>query len=155
MVIEPLQGRHLDMIRVQVRQRWEFALWPEGALERLVKSGDAFAGVRGHAVLALAGVSKVWEGRYQAWSFLSRDCGPSGFVAVHRAVRSYLDQSSYRRIEATVESDFDEGHRWLRMLGMRCETPEAMVGYYPDGRSAYLYSRAGGRYSGGSAHVGD
>ena len=110
-------------------------------------------------MLSVAGVSKVWEGRYQAWAFLSHDAGPSGFVAVHRAVRSFLDQSDIPRIEATVDADFDEGHRWMRMLGMECETPTGMCSYYPNGRRAFLYSRAGGRYTGtrapeGELHVG-
>lgn len=154
MVVEPLSAMHVERLRVQARQRWEFALWPQGALEELLRSGQAFAGVRGEAVLAVAGVARVWEGRYQAWALLSGEVGPSGFLAVHRVVRAFLDQCAYPRIEATVEEGFEEGHRWVRLLGMRCETPDGMPAYYPTGARAFLYARPGGRFEGVS-DVGD
>jgi hypothetical protein len=146
MQVERLTEEHLDRLQVQGRQVDEFMLWPPGALSRLLEHGEGFAGVRDEEVLAVAGVVRIWPGRWQAWAFVGGAVGPAGFLAVHRAVLGYLERSDAPRIEASCEQDFDAAHRWLRMLGMQLETPAGMRAYLPNGAAASLYSRAGGRY---------
>ncbi len=62
-------------------------------------------------------------------------------LRLHRAVSERIDQLPYRRLEATVDGDFEAGHNWLRLLGFRLETPHGMPGFLPDGRTGYMYAR--------------
>jgi hypothetical protein len=44
------------------------------------------------------------------------------------------------RLELTVRFDFDEGHRWAKMLGFKVETP-VMPFYGPEGEPHSMYVR--------------
>lgn len=91
------------------------------------------------APIACAGVIEVGPGRAMAWSYLGAVVGRE-FLLVHRAVNRFLDLAPYRRIEATTDAEFEEGHRWLKLLGFECEAPR-MKAYTIDGRDAALYAR--------------
>ena len=73
--------------------------------------------------LACAGAAKYWEGRALLWSFLSSRVDARNFRQVHAAAHQFLSGLPYRRLEASVEIGFEAGHRWLRLLGFKVETP--------------------------------
>jgi hypothetical protein len=102
---------------------------------------DSWTGRVGDRVVGCAGIIPVWQGRYQVWAVLASDIGASGMVVATRIVRRCLSLYPGARIEATVVSDFEPGHRWMDILGFVRETPEPMRRYLPDGRDAVLYSR--------------
>ena len=79
-----------------------------------------------------------WENRATAFALLSDDSGPH-FPAIHSAVVEFLDNAPYRRIEATVDVGFKQGHRWIKMLGFELEG--YMKAYRPDGADMLLYAR--------------
>jgi RimJ/RimL family protein N-acetyltransferase len=54
-------------------------------------------------------------------------------------VVEFLDNAPYRRIEATVDVGFKQGHRWIKMLGFELEG--YMRAYRPDGADMLLYAR--------------
>jgi len=94
-----------------------------------------------HQPIASAGVLHVWGSRGLAWSFLSCKATGPAFVAVTRAVRSYLARTTYQRIEAAVNAGHEAGERWLRLLGFRPEMDGAVLRkYQPDGQDATLWS---------------
>ena len=86
----------------------------------------------------LRGVEPQWENRAIAFALISGAAGPY-FWAIHSAVRNFLNSTPYRRIEATVDVGFEQGHRWIKMLGFEIEG--YMKAYRPDGADMLLYAR--------------
>lgn len=82
---------------------------------------------------------EVCATRAVAWTFIAADAGPY-FTAVHRAVKAELESLPHRRVETTVDWDFEEGHRWVRMLGFEMEHPRLRA-YREDGGDSALYAR--------------
>lgn len=138
MKVVPYKAEHMKALRLQQAQLCNLNWMPVDQavqLERVV----AFTALDGDEVLACAGVLELWEGRGAVWAFLSENIGHR-MVAVHRAVRRYFDVLDFRRLEAEVAIDFEQGHRWMRLLGFELESPR-MRSYFPDGSDAALYVR--------------
>jgi len=106
---------------------------------KLLLQYPAFAGISNDKVVGAAGMYDLGSGRWGLWALFGSDAGEH-MLAVHRAARRFLDIQDHRRIEATVECDFKNGHRWIRMLGFTCEA-KRMKNYDPDGRDHALYAR--------------
>ena len=109
-----------------------------GDFTELSDKGLAWTAEHEGVVLAVAGVEPQWENRATAFALLSDDSGPH-FPAIHSAVVEFLDNAPYRRIEATVDVGFKQGHRWIKMLGFELEG--YMKAYRPDGADMLLYAR--------------
>ena len=104
----------------------------------LAKQGLAWTAENEGRVLAIAGVEPQWENRAIAFALISGAAGPY-FRAIHSAVADFLDRVPYRRIEATVDIGFEQGHRWIKMLGFEIEG--YMKAYRPDGADMLLYAK--------------
>lgn len=89
-------------------------------------------------IIAIAGLMPEWENRATAWAYISKDAGRH-FVRIHKAVSRFLEQSDYRRIEATIDVGFDAGVKWIEMLGFEYEG--YLRAYRPDGADMLLYAR--------------
>lgn len=109
-----------------------------GDFTELSDKGLAWTAEHDGVVLAVAGVEPQWENRAIAFALLSDDSG-THFPAIHSAVVEFLDNAPYRRIEATVDVGFKQGHRWIKMLGFELEG--YMKAYRPDGADMLLYAR--------------
>lgn len=109
-----------------------------GDFTELSDKGLAWTAEHDGVVLAVAGVEPQWENRATAFALLSDDSG-THFPAIHSAVVEFLDNAPYRRIEATVDVGFKQGHRWIKMLGFELEG--YMKAYRPDGADMLLYAR--------------
>lgn len=137
MNIVPYEAEHLMTLQLQEGQlHCAPAISPEYA--RALENEFAFAAVDGDRVLAVGGVTPLWENRALAWTFIDRDAGPH-FAAIHKATKALLDLCPYRRIEADTPCDFEQGHRWLRMLGFQMEA-ERMRAHRVDGGDSSLYA---------------
>lgn len=109
--------------------------------EELAKLGYCYTGVdEAGTVHAIAGVVPQWEGRAQAFAFIGANAGRH-FLAIDRAVRRFLRDCPYRRVEAHVDVNFPAGMRWLELLGFERETERPMRKFSPDGRDCHLYAR--------------
>lgn len=104
----------------------------------LAEKGLVWTAEHDGAILGIGGVEPQWENRATAFALLSDDSGPH-FPAIHSAVVEFLDNAPYRRIEATVDVGFKQGHRWIKMLGFELEG--YMKAYRPDGADMLLYAR--------------
>lgn len=142
MIVVPMNEAHARAIRPQQAQSGE-----AGDVEArvrdaraLIAGGAAWAAIDDGGVLALAGVTSLWEGRGMAWCLLS-DHAHTRMLALTRGVGRYLDGLKYRRLEMYVDAQFEAGQRWARMLGFKNETPGGMKSFLPNGNGAYLYAR--------------
>jgi hypothetical protein len=140
MHIIPFEPSHLRGLILQESQAWMSPMLKQDYGAYLKNSGPCFTAAHEDRVLVCSGLVNVWENRAIAWALMSADAGRS-FVRIFRAIRSFLDLQDIRRIEATVDANFDQGHRLMRMLGFTLETPEPMRSYLPDGRDCHLYAR--------------
>ena len=138
MNIQPFHPEHLSALLLQPAQAGMRPVLADPSYgESLAQAGPCYAAMADGAVIACAGLIPQWPGRAVAWALVSSAAGPH-FLGVHRAVKRALDVHPFRRIETGVVSDFDEGHRWAKMLGFVREGQ--MRAYTPDGRNCDLYA---------------
>lgn len=138
MNIVPFEPEHLRTLVLQDAQAWMGPMLQADYGESLKRSGPCFTALDGEQVLACAGVMRMWDNRDQAWALMGAESGRH-FVAIYRGIRRFLDMHDTRRVEATVDSGFDAGHRLMRLLGFQREG--CMRAYLPDGRDCDLYAR--------------
>lgn len=97
------------------------------------------AAVSDGKVLAIGGILPRWEGVGMAWAWLSRGWKRHARAITYEVARQ-LAQAPYRRIEAAVLREYDNGHAWMDRLGFEMETPRARK-YGADGRDYSIYVR--------------
>lgn len=130
---------HARQIKLQPAQAHvKNDLLQPGVVESLAAAGQSFTAIEGDQVIAIAGIAIQWEGRAIAWALISEDAGKH-FLAIHRAVKGFLDQADIRRIEAFVDSDFKQGMKWIEMLGF--ENEGLMRKFSIIGNDCYLFAR--------------
>lgn len=141
MHIVPFEPVHLRALVLQEAQAWMQPMLQADYGDSLKRSGPCFTLAEGEDVVVCAGLVNLWDHRAQAWALVSGAAGRH-FVRIFRAMRSFLDLQETRRIEATVDARFDQGHRLMRMLGFQHEG--LMRAYLMDGRDCDLYARVRG-----------
>lgn len=92
-------------------------------------------------VLACMGFVDFWPNRGEVWAMFNPRCR-SQFLLVHRIAKRIVDSHQCRRLEATVDADFPQGHRWIGLLGFKKEA--LMKCYTVDGRDSILYAKIKG-----------
>lgn len=99
----------------------------------------AFTGLIDDRVIFCAGVSEYWPGRGEGWALLTEE-SRHHMLVITRMIKRFLEICPTRRIEASVEVNFKEGHRWAKMLGFELEASRLRA-YLPDGQDCSLYAR--------------
>lgn len=138
MEIVPFQPEHLDTLALQPSQADFLQNFDKTYAPALIAAGPCFTAIKDGIILGCAGLSKQWDNRAIAWALLSANLGRE-FVRIHRAVERYLLIADFKRIEAFVDANFAEGHRWMQMLGF--EREGYMRSFSPSGNDAVLYAR--------------
>lgn len=138
MNLVPYKAEHLLALQIQPGQNY-CAPWVTPAYARALESEWAFSVMDGPEVVAVGGVTELWEDRALAWSFIDHRAGRK-FAELTRMVKQVLDLVPYRRVEAETPCEFGPGHRWLRMLGFELEAPR-MKAFRVDGGDSALYAR--------------
>ncbi len=99
----------------------------------------AFSGFKGDRLIGCSGLFPIWPGRWQAWAVYSLDVGRYEMLKIYRWTRDFLDAHRYRRVETTVLTDFEAGHKFATMLKFKKEG--ILRAYDPAGRDHTMYSR--------------
>lgn len=138
MNLVPYKAEHLLAMKLQPAQAYSLQhVTPEYAKD--LERQWAFAVLDGEEVVAVGGVAELWENRGLCWTFIGARAGRR-FVELHKMVRKVLDLVPYRRLEAETPCEFEQGHRWLQMLGFHLEAPR-MRAFRVDGGDSALYAR--------------
>lgn len=136
--IVKLELKHLeDLVNDDLMVNIRAGLF-EDTLINLSKSKYAFTLLKDGIPVACMGITEYWTGRGEAWAMFIPG-NSEVFTRVFRACKKFLNSVNLRRIEATVRTDFLNGHRFAMMLGFECERYE-MKGYGPTGESYSAYS---------------
>ena len=131
---------HLKALQLQPAQQWMREMVDDPSYAANLQQGRALTVLDGDLPLAVFALFTIWPGRAYLCALISAAAGAS-FLRFHRIALGLLETCGVRRVEATVDGDFQAGHRWLRLLGFSLETPNGMPGYRPDGGTNYLYAR--------------
>lgn len=122
MKVEPFKVEHLRRMDVQEAQRYLLPHVNWEHLRHLEHPQWSHTALEGDHVFACYGTVPLAGSRAVAWAYLSDDAGRK-MVGLVRAMRSFLQATPFRRIEAFVDADFSAGHRMIRLLGFELETP--------------------------------
>ena len=88
--------------------------------------------------IACIGLREMDSDNAFSWALMSSDIGVR-FFDIHKKVKEFLDSCCYRYIWCDVREGFEEGHRWVKLLGFNeCLREED---YYKDGGTAIVYKR--------------
>lgn len=122
-------------------------LTPFRLAKEQIRDGDQIVTwMDGNKVLALGGVTKLWEGSGEAWILLDQSALRYP-IAVRKMAIRYLSEAreQYWRIQATVKADFREGVRFALSLGFSLKNPkgEPMRRYGVDGGDYYMLEMLG------------
>lgn len=127
----------LEAYRGRVQEAWAEDLFAQDGLEVLETDRFAETMVQDNVPVASAGLRELNENMAMAWALTT--CVGAGATALHRAVRRYLTEADFARIETLVAWDYHKSHRWVELLGFVPDR-EAPVFYGPDRLYArYIY----------------
>jgi hypothetical protein len=137
MQVLPFRAAHLWLMTPQPAQAAAAShMTPEMA--RALEGPNSWTLARGGEILACAGVSELYRNVGEAWSILGMRASRH-MLAIHRFAAGILEMAPQARVSTFVKCDFDEGHRWIQMLGFELEAPRCRkVG--PDGDDYALYA---------------
>ena len=135
----PFRARHLLKMAAQPHQAAALARLTEADLRGLESPLAATLLDALGDPLVCCGAVEHWQDRAYVWTFLSDKITPRNFRSVHAWGRLFLAELPFRRIEASVDVDFDAGHRWVLSFGFKLEAPR-MQCFDPAGRDHSLYA---------------
>jgi hypothetical protein len=138
MIVVPFRAEHLFLMEAQDAQQDEVANVPLEYAKQM-ESIASFTAMQDGEVLGCAGVFPFHDNRALCWTYISKNAGKH-FVQIHRRVKAFLDAVEYNRLEMDVAFEFQEGHRWAKLLGFEVETP-CMKKYFVHGGDATRYVR--------------
>lgn len=140
------------MIKIAPFRRWHL-MWlmdeePVGGavpfdvdVAMALEKHNSWTAVDDGAPIACGGTLEQWRGRHQAWMYMTRGTAPH-MLAITRAVKAKMAKAE-GRVEMTVRADFEQGHRWAKMLGFQREAFYKQYG--PEGEDHVGYVRFNAR----------
>jgi RimJ/RimL family protein N-acetyltransferase len=139
MIIEPFIPAHIPMLKLQQAQAIMQPFIDEpGYGEQLAATSEAFSCFVNDEIIAIIGIIPQWENRAVAWGLIGENAGPH-FISITKAIHRFIEIANYRRIEAFVDTEFEQGHRWMKIMGFK---KEGRMAYFdPNGRDYDLYAK--------------
>jgi hypothetical protein len=142
LTVHRLRVDDLRLLQVQEAQWYIQTLSQDVETARiLIHQGGAFSVFYDGLCLAVGGLMPKWEGVATAWAIMGSHARKH-MLGLTRIVKANIDahlEFRYHRIETSVQTEFPEGHRWVRMMGF--EREGTMRGYGTQGFDCDLYSR--------------
>lgn len=140
--IEPFEAWHMEVLgRIQSAEGGHSVSELDPGVLPLLERHNSWSLLTSEdLVFACGGTIQQWPGRHTGWLYFTPATG-GYMVRLFRLVRHFLEPVR-GRIEATVIADFEQGHRFVKMLGFEVENPPGILtGYGPDGRDHIAYVR--------------
>jgi hypothetical protein len=81
----------------------------------------------------------LYPTRALLWTYISTTAGKH-FVGITRIANRLIRDLKFKRLEIEVDCEFEQGHRWARMLGFELEA-ERLRGHRMDGGDSAIYAR--------------
>lgn len=138
MIVVPFIPAHLEGFKIHGWQQ-EAQQYLNGDYADMLQSGPSYTAVVDGEVIAIAGVVQLTAVRWQAWALMSAETSKH-MLQITREIKAFLDTFE-GRLETPVLHEFEQGHRWMKILGFTNETPEGMKNYGDNGETFDLYAR--------------
>lgn len=138
MIVIPFRPEHVAAMNLQEHQRLAVSVLTMDYIAQIAHAGPSITGLVNGRVMGCCGIASPGFGIGTLWAFVAQDSGPH-FIRLDRCVRRLLEIPKLRRIEASAETDFRNGCRWLEMLGFQSEG--VMRKYGPHGEDHMRYAR--------------
>lgn len=118
----PFEAEHYGQMGVQPAQ---------GRIKHLASVDDLRSLEGAYAVTLMedgmpalcAGALVYWANRALVWSVISDRVNKDNMLSVHMLAAQFIEGLPFRRLEASVDVGFEQGHRWMKMLGFEVEAP--------------------------------
>lgn len=138
MRIAAFKAEDFHAMELQPAQAWVHAHVTPEQIKR-VEGPNSWTGWVGDQVVWCFGWFEIYPTRAVVWALISAQAGPH-FAAIHRFGRALVDSLPHKRLETEVDWDFEQGHRWMRMLGFELESPRRRA-HRADGGDSAVYVR--------------
>jgi hypothetical protein len=107
--------------------------------EAMCKYGQGFAVENGGDVIAIGGISKMWQGVGEAWVSAATIESPVAFHRIAKlAIRALAKEMGMHRVHVHSFEEDKSVHRWLKLLGFEHEGKRR--GWFFDGRDAEAFA---------------
>jgi len=133
--VEKLQRWHLDLLADQGVAE---ARPPLEYFDATVASGPAYAGYVPAGVVTCMGLILLAPGVYRCWALTDPILASRHFLAVNKAMRGFLVEHPFPRIETVVLVGNIAGARWAKLQGFESE---GIMRNFDNERDALLYAR--------------
>lgn len=138
MSVVPFQSEHFWAIEPQPAQAYVAKYVSREMIDGL-QAQNSFTYLNAGRPMMCFGWIPLYAHRASVWAYISKDAG-SCFVAITRIAKNLFKDLRFRRLEFEVDCEFEQGHRWARMLGFTLEA-ERLRGYRMDGGDSAVYAR--------------
>jgi len=138
MIVAPFRAEHFWAIDVQPSQAYVRNYVSTDDL-KLLENQNSFTAMLGDEVLMCFGWIPLYPTRASLWAYVSKKASRH-FVALTRVAKRLIEGLPYRRLELEVDCEFEQGHRWAKMLGFKLEA-ERLRGFRMDGGDSAIYAR--------------
>lgn len=138
-IYRPCKQAHLGLIRPQPHDRALLSNYMHPDFKEILDTSFGISAWVDGKPVAAAGIIHMHSHCALGWAMLGAEAGPY-LRNITKAVRKALDESYYPRIEMRVICDFEEGHRWAKLLGFTVEAP-LMRSSGARGEDETLYAR--------------
>lgn len=124
----------------EIRQETVMLLDPAGR-DLIFKHSRTLSAWDGLKPIAAAGIIPYYPNiRAVGWAVFAPEARHHMTGIVRRALK-FIKEDPARRVEMHITEGFDAGHKWAKMLGFKCETPEGMEAFSGIGKKQYMYSK--------------
>jgi hypothetical protein len=117
------EAAHVDRMRMQAAQAWFQGHATAETMKGVEQGPFAVTFMEAGEPVLCGGAMAYWEHRALVWSLFSDRVNRRNFVGVHAAAERFLAALPFKRLEASVDVGFEQGHRWMRLLGFKVEAP--------------------------------
>lgn len=138
MIVIPFRAEHFRDIYVQPAQEY-VRRYVTAEEVRQLEAQNSFTVVHNNILLACFGWVTVYPTRALLWALIAGNSGPH-FVGMTRIAKRLVEGLEFKRLEMEVDCEFEQGHRWAKMLGFTLEAPR-LRGFRPDGGDSAIYAR--------------
>ena len=138
MIVVPFQSWHFWDIKPQASQAYVQRFATNDGIEALEKHAS-YTCMVDDAPVCCFGYMELYPTRASIWSYMSEDAAPH-FIRLTKIAHRFIKSLPHKRLEMEVDAEFEQGHRWARMLGFTLEA-ECLRGYRMDGGDSAIYAR--------------
>lgn len=138
MIVIPFRAEHFWAIEPQEAQSYVWDSVTPAQIKEL-ESLNSFTVMNDAQPVACFGWIEQYPHRATLWAMMGNGTGKH-FVGFTRIAKLLLNSLPHKRVEFEVDCEFEQGHRWARMLGFTLEA-ERLRGYRMDGGDSAIYAR--------------